>query len=78
MSAKTTCLVISFPTTADAMAFEHHAGKTGFAGKLIPVPHNLSTGCGMAWRSSDLDTAKAEQLMKDRQIEWEELVLMEL
>lgn len=32
----------------------------------------------MAWRSSDLDTAKAEQLMKDRQIEWEELVLMEL
>lgn len=78
MSARQPFVVISFPTTADAMAFEHYARKLSFDGKLIPVPHSLSTGCGMAWRSALHEEESARRLLEQKQIEWEEFVIMEL
>ena len=50
MRAKKACFVISFHTTADAIAFEKQAGETGFPGRLIPLPRAISAGCGMSWK----------------------------
>ena len=40
-------LVITFPTTTAAMAMEA-ACETG-QGRLIPIPREISGGCGLAW-----------------------------
>ena len=42
-------LVITFHTTADAMAMEKYCKAQEVAGRLIPVPRAISAGCGLAW-----------------------------
>lgn len=44
-------IVITFPTTTAAMAFESTAQAAGVPGRLIPVPREISASCGMAWMS---------------------------
>ena len=40
-------LVITFPTTTAAMAMEDACGAN--RGRLIPIPREISGGCGLAW-----------------------------
>ena len=42
-------LVITFHTTAEALRTEQLARAAGLEGRLIPVPRQLSAGCGLAW-----------------------------
>lgn len=77
MRQKRPTLLISFPTTADAMAMEQIAKYHNLEGKLIPVPHFMSTGCGMAWRGLPEDQTKTTDLLKQKQVEWEEMTCLE-
>lgn len=49
MRARSKRLVWTFHTTAEAMRMEALCKKAGVPGRLIPVPRQLSAGCGMAW-----------------------------
>ena len=49
MRKKTLHLVVTFHTTADAMAMEQACREQKAAGRLIPVPREISAGCGLAW-----------------------------
>lgn len=49
MRKKEQKLVVTFHTTADAMAMEQICKKQGAPGRLIPVPRSISAGCGLAW-----------------------------
>lgn len=51
MRKKEQRIIITFHTTAEAMAAEKALKKTGISGRLIPVPRQLSSGCGLAWSS---------------------------
>lgn len=42
--------VLTFRTTAEAMAMELNCGERGIPGRLIPVPREITAGCGLAWR----------------------------
>lgn len=42
--------VITFNTTTEAMAMEKQCGLNGIPGRLIPVPRQITAGCGLAWR----------------------------
>ncbi|MDO4182285.1 MAG: DUF3343 domain-containing protein [Coriobacteriia bacterium] len=42
-------IVVTFHTTSQALGFESFAKKQGLAGRLAPVPRQLSAGCGFAW-----------------------------
>ncbi|WP_154027505.1 DUF3343 domain-containing protein [Olsenella uli] len=48
-------LVITFPTTSAAMACEETCSKLGLPGRMIPVPGEISAGCGLAWKVSPAD-----------------------
>ena len=41
--------ILTFHTTSAAMAMELYCKKHGISGRLIPVPRELSAGCGLAW-----------------------------
>ena len=42
-------LVLTFHTTAEAMAVERLCRKEGLAGRLISAPRRLTSDCGIAW-----------------------------
>ena len=48
-------LVVTFPTTAAAMACEQLCGEQGLPGRMIPVPGEISAGCGLAWKAVPQD-----------------------
>ena len=45
--SKTPRLVITFPTPTAAMTMEDVCGPE--RGRLIPIPREISGGCGLAW-----------------------------
>ena len=49
MREKKLWLVITFHTTAAAIAMEKLCRAKGLPGRLIPVPRELTADCGMAW-----------------------------
>ena len=42
-------LVLTFDTTDAALLTERTARAAGLDGRLIPVPREISAGCGLAW-----------------------------
>ena len=48
MRIKKRRVIITFPTTA-AMAMEKACMEQSVPGRLIPVPREITAGCGMAW-----------------------------
>ena len=48
-------LVLTFPTTAAAMACEELCGRAGLPGRMVPVPGQISAGCGLAWKAAPQD-----------------------
>ena len=50
MRAKRPYIVLSFHATVEAMAWEKHCMEANIPGRLIPLPRELSAGCGLAWR----------------------------
>lgn len=50
MREKKLYTVITFHTTTEAMVMEKICNSNGIKGRLIPVPREISAGCGLAWR----------------------------
>ena len=61
MLEKKLCLVISFNKTTDAMSVEDYCLKNNIAGRLIPLPKEISAGCGLAWKC---DVSQKEEMIK--------------
>lgn len=54
MFKKTLKVIITFSSTSESLKMEKICRKNGIKGRLIPVPREISAGCGMAW-SSEID-----------------------
>ena len=70
MRVKVDSLVITFPTTAAAMACEDLCKKKGLPGRMIPVPGQISAGCGLAWKVSPADRSIFELELAAAGIAW--------
>ena len=55
MRKKEKRLITAFYTTHDAMAFEEFCHEHGVPGRLIPLPREISAGCGLAWSAPPED-----------------------
>lgn len=69
MREKKLYFVVTYYTTAEAMATEKLCKAKGIEGKLFSLPRSLSADCGIAWRTplenkkqmqSELELAKIE------------------
>lgn len=49
MRQKQPRLILSFHTTAEAIATETACRRRGLEGKLISVPRSITSDCGLAW-----------------------------
>ena len=52
---KRPALVLTFDSTAQAIAAETLFAQRGLPGRMIPVPAQISAGCGLAWRMTPED-----------------------
>lgn len=69
-------LYVTFYTSSEAVATEYTCKKEKVTGKLISVPRELSSGCGMAFESSKDNFKIITALLKDNDIEYEKIVLL--
>ncbi|MDO4503472.1 MAG: DUF3343 domain-containing protein [Coriobacteriia bacterium] len=74
MAAKEPQVVVTFPTTAEAMHMQSAAKGSGLQGRLAPIPRQLSAGCGFAWREPAANRAELEELLRTQAVEFEALV----
>ena len=71
MREKKLWLVITFHTTAAAIAMEKLCAARGIPGRLIPVPRALTADCGMAWRAETAMRPELEALVRAETLEAE-------
>ena len=56
--------VVTFRTTAGAMAMERSCKEVGRPGRLISVPRSITAGCGMYYCTMDLDEDEMERFLR--------------
>lgn len=71
MRKKTLKLIVTFHTTADAMAMEKACKEHKVSGRLIPVPRTISAGCGLSWCAGLDELEQIKAVMKTVGIEEE-------
>ena len=78
MRQKTECIVITFATTTQAMQMEQYCKERQLPGRIIPVPSQISAGCGLAWK---IHLDEQEQMINQWQqanIGWDGVYRVEL
>lgn len=78
MAKKTPRIVVSFHTTAEAMAFQKAAKADALQGRLAPIPRQLSAGCGLAWIEPAGNRDALVRCAEINQLEMESMVDIEL
>lgn len=69
MRAKRPYIVLSFHTTLEAMEWEKHCLASCIPGRLIPLPREISAGCGLAWRMPPEEWELWQTKLKDCRFE---------
>ena len=65
MREKEDKLVITFHTTTEAMAVEQACKRDGIPGRIIPVPREISAGCGLSFSMpKEWDGKMSDYLLK--------------
>lgn len=73
MRKKELRLVVTFHTTADAMAMEKACKEHQVSGRIIPVPRAISAGCGLSWCAALEDREEIVAMMRKAGIEEEDM-----
>ena len=78
MRKKTKQLVITFSTTTAAMAMEKRAQEMEISGRLIPLPSEISAGCGLSWKTKPEEKEKMLVFLEEEKLKWEAMYELEL
>ena len=78
MRQRKPALVITFDTTAEAMAMERFCEISEIPGRLFPLPGEISAGCGLAWKTVPEEEQNIEKSMEDHHIRWSSMYTLEL
>ena len=78
MRKKTKQLVITFSTTTAAMAMEKRAQEMGIFGRLIPLPSEISAGCGLSWKTKPEEKENILVFLEEEKLKWEAMYELEL
>lgn len=78
MRTKQNYQILTFHTTTAAMAMEDYCHEQKIPGRLIPLPQEISAGCGLAWRMRPEEYAQEKDRIEESGVRIErhvELVL---
>lgn len=72
MRVKKTYKILTFSTTTSAMGMEKYCFEHKIPGRLIPVPREISAGCGICWRMGKQEYEEYKELFSH--VEYENIV----
>ena len=78
MRQKKPTLVITFATTTQAMAMEKFCQTQGLPGRLIPVPREITAGCGLSWKAAPEDQESLTAGLTESGLGWQEMYVIEI
>ena len=78
MRQKKPTLVITFATTTQAMAMEKFCHEKGLPGRLIPVPREITAGCGLSWKADPADREALEAALAENAMKWQDMHIIEI
>ena len=78
MRERTPSLVITFSATADAMAMEKYCMEHQLPGRLIPIPREITAGCGLAWKTPPGGEKRFIEELERAGIRWEAMRTLEM
>lgn len=78
MRQRKKALVITFDTTQEALCMEKFCIKNQIPGRLIPVPGEITAGCGLAWKTVPEEERKIEKDMEKQGVKWASMYILKL
>lgn len=78
MLKKKPTLIITFDTTTQAMAMEKLCARKGLPGRLIPVPREITAGCGLSWKAQPEELETLRNAMTAAELKWAACHILEV
>ena len=78
MRQKKPALVITFSATTHAMAMEAYCAQNGLPGRIIPVPREITAGCGLSWKAAPEEQKRLVDAMEQADLQWETMYVIEI
>ena len=75
---KKPAFIIAFDETTQAMATDKFCTKHALPGRLIPVPRDITAGCGLAWKAAPEEKEILLDALRREGIEWASTYILEL
>ena len=69
---KVPTLIISFNTTSAAMAAEKFFQENGLPGRIIPLPREVSSGCGLSWKAKPEEEELLIRALKENDLAYKD------
>ncbi|MBQ8620815.1 MAG: DUF3343 domain-containing protein [Oscillospiraceae bacterium] len=78
MRQKKETLVVTFATTTQAMAVEKYCLEKGLPGRIIPVPREITAGCGLSWKAAPADRELLTAAFAEAGLGWDEMYVIQI
>ena len=78
MREKKPVLILTFASTTQAIAVEKFCAQNQLPGRLIPVPKEITAGCGLAWKAEVDQEHSLTQALAQAGLQWQEARVLEL
>lgn len=76
MRQKAEQFIVTFPSTAAALAMERRARELGAPGRLIPTPTVVTADCGLAWMAPPEARGAVEDLLRGNALQYSEALIL--
>lgn len=78
MRQKKPTLIITFATTTQAMAMEKFCMENGLPGRIIPVPREITAGCGLSWKAKPEEQQLLTEKLTEVGMVWQQMAVIEI
>ena len=78
MRQKKPTLIITFATTTQAMAMEKFCMENGLPGRIIPVPREITAGCGLSWKAKPEEQLLLTEKLTEAGMVWQQMAVIEI
>ncbi len=78
MREKKPALIVTFPTTAAAMEAENFCMEHQLPGRIIPVPREITAGCGLAWKAPPDAEEQIAGALREAGLVWSAMQVIEV
>ena len=70
--------VVTFCSATEAMEAEEKMKEKKMPGRLIPIPGQISAGCGLAWSAPEREQESVREAFELMQLKFEKMTVVQI